>query len=288
MADEEKYNVAQGYNSGLVQEALGYGQQANQQQRAAGMASIGAAEQGMMEMIGKMQLQNERAIADRRMKALRSGATSSSLAAMEMQNMQTGQIGAQQIMQDAYQQRMLMEQEYAGKDAMNRQFMFETLNQNTKDVAAIDAQKYSSNIIPGLREEYPDASADVLMVMAQKLQGIPLSKEDTNILNEYRASTSARNTSGTYQEAYKTITQNGVELQGNYSEEAVQTALFSKDEPVGEKEFRKYFDSEGNNLTNLGKRVKLANEAYDAYIAEFNRIKGTEFKPRSIFRGYKD
>lgn len=147
-----KYNVPDDYNHSLVQEALRAGDAGIAQQRQAGMNTINQAEQSMYDMLGRMQLQNERDIADQRIKALRSGQTSSQLAAMELQNLQAGQIGATSIMQDARNQRMMMEQEYAGQENMNRYYMLEMLGQNNKDLAAIEAQRYASSDLQQLVE----------------------------------------------------------------------------------------------------------------------------------------
>lgn len=184
---DDKYNIPTGYNSDLVKQALEAGDLAAQQKRTAGTNVVNNAEQGMHDMLGRMQLQTERDVADRRMKALRSGTTSSGLAAMEMQNIQAGQIGAQQIMQDARTQRLDVESQYAGAEATNRQYMFEMLNQNTKDVAAIDAQKYSSGVIPQVQDLFPDAPADVIEAIAKSFDSSQeLSTDEQNLIDNYK------------------------------------------------------------------------------------------------------
>lgn len=189
---EENNNTQQpiptGYNSQLIQEALRYGDMAVRQRNAAAQNTLGAAEAGMYDMLGRMQLQTERDIADRRMRALRTGQTSSGLAAMEMQNIMAGQIGAQQIMADSRNQRMLMEQELAGTEANNRYYMLEMLNQNMKDMAAIDAQKYSASMLPGLQELFPDADPQTLMLLVRSMTpGQELSASERQALKNYQA-----------------------------------------------------------------------------------------------------
>lgn len=188
---EDKYNIPTGYNSDLVAQALSAGDAAVAAKRNAAAGVIGNAEQGMYEMLGKMQLQNERSIADRRMQALRSGTTSSGLAALEMQNIQAGQLGATQVMQDSRNERLMMEMEFAGAEQTNRQFMFETLNQNRKDMSAIDAQKYSASQIPGLEDLLPGASPEVILAELKRFNGVELTKAEESMLADYKAQVAA-------------------------------------------------------------------------------------------------
>jgi hypothetical protein len=251
MAD--KYNIPTGYNSGLVQQAMQYGDQAVDAQKNMYNETIGTAEQGMYEMLGKMQLQNERAIADRRMKALRSGTTSSGLAALEMQNIQAGQIGATQVMQDARNQRLMMDQELAGRKENNRYYALELLNQNTKDIAAIDAQKYASSIIPGLKEDYPNATSNQIYAMAAQQAGIPLTDAQQSEVDSMSTVLYPDN-----------------------------PELYEGTKPIGERDFVKNILGKGALAISRKERAE-----YEKYVENFNNIKNSDWKTRSIFAGVK-
>jgi len=149
------------------------------------MGAINNAQGGLYDILGRMQLQNEQSIKQRRTQALRSGMTTSGLAALEMQNLQTGQIGAQQIAQEYAQERMQAEAQFAGQEATNRQFMMQQLNQNTLDKAAIEGQMYAASTPMQMQSIFPDAPPEVLELLSRKYNGMGLEKEELKRLEEY-------------------------------------------------------------------------------------------------------
>ena len=147
MPDRKDDNsIVKGYNQQIVQDALGFANRGIGAQREAMQQSIGGIESSLFDQMGRMQLQTERDIAQRRMQALRSGMPSSQLAAMELQNIQASQIGAQQMAREYDQMRLDMETQLAGAEDMAAFDMFQTMAQGRTDSQAIDAQKYPSDI----------------------------------------------------------------------------------------------------------------------------------------------
>ena len=144
--DDERHGIPTSMNHQLIQQALGFGDSAIAAQRNAATQSLGRIEQSMYDIIGRNQLQSERDISQRRMQAVRSGMSSSQLAALELQNIQASQIGAQQIAQQYDMQREEMMREFAGAEDLNRQYMAQMLNENMTTASAIDAQRLQFDV----------------------------------------------------------------------------------------------------------------------------------------------
>ena len=140
----------------LVQQALRNYSAGIQQQRTAQMQQLGTIESGMFDQMGRMQLQSERDIANRRMQALRSGMPSSQLAALELQNVQTAQLGAQQMAQQYDELRMQLGTELAGAEQMMEGDLMREMMQGRVDFEAIDAQRFASDIGAQMREVIPN------------------------------------------------------------------------------------------------------------------------------------
>ena len=115
------------------------------QQREAQMQQLGGIESSLFDQMGRMQLQTERDIANRRMQALRSGMPSSQLAVMELQNVQTAQLGAQEMAKEYDMLRMQMGTELAGAEDLYAATLQEQFAQSRTDMAAIEAQRYASD-----------------------------------------------------------------------------------------------------------------------------------------------
>lgn len=140
----------------MVQQALRNYSAGIQQQRTAQMQQLGSIESGMFDQMGRMQLQSERDIANRRMQALRSGMPSSQLAALELQNVQTAQLGAQQMAQQYDELRMQLGTELAGAEQMMEGDLMREMMQGRVDFEAIDAQRFASDIGAQMREIIPN------------------------------------------------------------------------------------------------------------------------------------
>lgn len=186
-------DIPMGYNNSLIQQALQDGDAGIAAQRQAGMNTINESQQQMYDMLGRMQLQQERQIADQRIAALRSGQTSSQLAAMEMQNLQAGQIGATSILQDARNQRLALEQEFAGKKDMNRYYMLEMLNQNIKDSSAIDAQKFAASGAMQAAEALGSSDPELVLRYINAMTGNELDSSALKAIQEILNPTTKKN-----------------------------------------------------------------------------------------------
>ena len=181
--------IPQGYNHQLIQQALGYSDRAVQQQEAANMQALGAVESSMFDQLGRQQLQTEREIGERRTKALRQGMPSSQLAAMELQNVQTSQLGAQQVAREYDQMRHELATETAGMADMQRFGMAESLIQGRTDAQAIDAQRYAHDMgaqLEGLvgEEVWSDLSSDQRLAMLTLSMGGELTSEQEDSLRK--------------------------------------------------------------------------------------------------------
>lgn len=181
----EKYGMPTSYNHKLIEQALGYGDSAIAAQRQAATNSVNAVEQSMYDILGRQQLQTEKDIIQRRMQATRSGMSSGQLAALELQNIQTSQIGAQQMAQQYDMQRQELMREYAGAEDVNRQYMMEMLNQNMGNAAAIDAQRLQFDVgaqFKGMfgEEAYNSLDAAEKANLALMFSGQEISKDDRN------------------------------------------------------------------------------------------------------------
>lgn len=132
--------------TGILQDSLRSYSSGIQQQRAAQQAQLGNVESTMYDQLGRSQLQTERDIAQRRIQALRSGMPSSQLAALELQNVQTAQLGAQEMAQQYDQLRMQLGTELAGAEDMYAAEMGTQLAQSRTDLEAIEGQKFASDL----------------------------------------------------------------------------------------------------------------------------------------------
>jgi len=135
----------------------------------------------LYETLGRNQLQNERDIAQRRIQAQRSGMSSAQLAAFEMQNIMTSQLGAQQVAQQSLLEMGALEAQFAGMEAQNQANMFELLNTNRASIASIDAQKFSSSGIKQAQELFPDETAENQLIIAKQLSGMELTPAEEKI-----------------------------------------------------------------------------------------------------------
>jgi len=130
----------------LLQNSLRNYSSGIQQQRAAQQAQLGNVESTMYDQMGRAQLQSERDIAQRRIQALRSGMPSSQLAALELQNVQTSQLGAQQMAQQYDQLRMQLGTELAGAEGMFAADINQQQAQSRTDLEAIEGQRFASDL----------------------------------------------------------------------------------------------------------------------------------------------
>lgn len=103
---------------GLSEQSIAARQAGITAQEQASMEALGALETGMNRRMGMEQLQNERDIAKRRMMSVRSGMSSTNLAAQEMQNLMAGQVGATKIAEDTQEDRMALMTQFAGQREM--------------------------------------------------------------------------------------------------------------------------------------------------------------------------
>jgi len=185
MADE-KYGIPSGYNNQLVQEYLSRANAGISAKRATARDSLDTTNSMLYETLGRSQLQNERDIAQRRIQAQRSGMTSSQLAAMEMQNIMVGQMGAQQVAQQYRQEQALMEQQFAGAEDDIYAGLFNTFNQNAGQIAAVDAQRFSASGLQQIQELFPDAPRDVQLLLAKDYMGYTLSSAEQVAISKYK------------------------------------------------------------------------------------------------------
>lgn len=184
MADE-KYGIATGYNNSLIQDYLGYAKGSIASKKGASQQSLDASTSMLYDTLGRNQLQTERDIAKRRIMAQRTGMSSSQLAAMEMQNIMVGQLGAKQIADQYRLERAGLETQFAGAEDDIYAGLFETLNANRGQVAAVDAQKFSSSAITQIQEVFPDAPREVQLALVQKFMGYELDSNDQKLIDEY-------------------------------------------------------------------------------------------------------
>lgn len=171
-----------GYNQSIVQQALGFGRAGIQARQQAAQGSVDSIESGLFDQMGRMQLNTERDIAKRRMQALRQGMPSSQLAAMELQNIQTAQLGAQEVSREYDQLRTDMATEFAGQDDMLAHDMFEGIRQGRIDLEAIDAQKFATDFGAQMAEAFGEEQWDNLpmsakLSMLQATTGIEIDKD---------------------------------------------------------------------------------------------------------------
>ena len=180
--------IPTGYNNSLVQQALGFGNAGIQAQREAMHESLGGIESSLFDQMGRMQLQTERDIANRRMQALRSGMPSSQLAAMELQNVQTAQLGAQQMAREYDQLRLEMDTALAGAEDMMAHDKFNTLAQGITDMNAIEAQRYAHDLNSQLGDVFGDSWENMSVLtklgMVQAITGVELSQDAKSFLEE--------------------------------------------------------------------------------------------------------
>ena len=180
--------IPTGYNNSLVQKALGFGNAGIQAQREAMHESLGGIESSLFDQMGRMQLQTEQDIANRRMQALRSGMPSSQLAAMELQNVQTAQLGAQEMAREYDQLRLEMDTALAGAEDMMAHDKFNTLAQGITDMNAIEAQRYAHDLNSQLGDVFGDSWQDMSVLtklgMVQAITGVELSQDAKSFLEE--------------------------------------------------------------------------------------------------------
>jgi len=175
--DDWKKDIPTSYNHQLIQQALGYTDQSIGQARQASLDALGTLEGSMYEVLGRQQLTTERDIAQRRMQALRSGMTSSQLAALELQNIQVGQLGAQQMAQQYDEARMELQREFAGAEAGARADMMQLINENAMGAAAIEAQRLEHDIGAKLKtalgeDLYQGLSASDRQILSMTYMGL--------------------------------------------------------------------------------------------------------------------
>jgi hypothetical protein len=180
--DNEKYNLPLTYDSDIIKEYLGYANAGIGKQRKAAMAASQESQNVMYDTVGKMQLQSERDIMNRRIQAQRSGMTSSQLAAQEMQGIMASQIGMQTINQQYRQEQAEIEAQFAGAEEQTMAGAFELLNANRGNVAAIDAQKYTASGIMQIKEEFPEANSEETRILVKDYLGQSLSGSEKKVL----------------------------------------------------------------------------------------------------------
>lgn len=130
-------------------------------------------ESNMFDQMGRQQINIERDIASRRMQALRSGMPSSQLAAMELQNIQTAQLGAQQVSQEYDQLRMQMQMELAGAEQMMAGQMMGDILRTGSEAEAIDAQSLLANLKGLVGEDvWNNLDAGQRLQLSQAFQGL--------------------------------------------------------------------------------------------------------------------
>lgn len=178
-----------GYNQSIVQQALGFGRAGIQARQQAAQASVDSIESGLFDQMGRMQLNTERDIAKRRMQALRQGMPSSQLAAMELQNIQTAQLGAQEVSREYDQMRTDMATEFAGQDDMLAHEMYDGMRQGRLDLEAIDAQKFATDFGAQMaaafgEEQWKNLPASAKLSMLQATTGIEINKDAAKELEQ--------------------------------------------------------------------------------------------------------
>ena len=178
MPDDDKFGMPTGYNSDIIKQYLGSRQSALSAQKQAAYDGIDQERSMMYDAMGKMQLQSERDIFSRRTQAQRSGMSSSQLAALEMQNMQAGQMGAKSMIDELALKEAEITNQFAGVEDTINADVFEILNQNMQSAAAVDAQKFASSAIYQGQELFPDADPGQQLKISQLINGAELSDED--------------------------------------------------------------------------------------------------------------
>lgn len=179
-----KYGIANSYDDDLIKQYLSYTNSAIDAKQTAAQKALDTSKSQMYDAIGRAQLQNEQDIIKRRTQAQRSGATSSQLAAMEMQNMAVGQLGMQNIVSQFATEQAALETEYAGAKDEVMANAFQILNENVNNIAAVDAQRYAASSVEQMRELYPDATDAQLNVLARQYLGQDLSKSDKELISQ--------------------------------------------------------------------------------------------------------
>jgi len=110
------------------------------QYQATADASLAATEMSAYAMLGQQQLELESAIAEQRMKALKSGTTSAQLASQQLANMFAAQSGAAQIANNMMQTRMSNANQFAQSRYGITQDMYSMINANQQTYANAQAQ----------------------------------------------------------------------------------------------------------------------------------------------------
>lgn len=184
----DKYGLPTSYDSDLIKEYLGFADAGIASKRQAALKESSTSEMAMYDAIGRTQLQAERDIAQRRVQALRSGMTSSQLAAFEMQNLQAAQLGATEIGQQYAKERAGIMTEYAGMEDEARAGLFEILNGNVANIAAIDAEKYANSDVAIYQELFPGADPKTIDALVRRAKDpSALSSFDKSLIAEYFA-----------------------------------------------------------------------------------------------------
>lgn len=251
MAD--KYGLATDYNSELISQYLSYADNSVASKRQAGYDQVAANQSLLNEMLGRQQLATERDIANRRIQAQRSGMSSAQLAALEVQNIMAGQLGATQVAQQAMLENAAVKSQFAGAEADTRAALFEVLNTNRSNVAAIDAQKYSASAVSQMRELFPNASEGQLLALAKNYLGIELSDSDQALITAASMPQNVKSFADTY----------------NVSEEVATMALNGiNGAPLDFKSF-------SNDV--LGRSRAGNYDEYQKYITAFNKLHKTTY-----------
>lgn len=110
------------------------------QYQATADASLAATEMSAYAMLGQQQLELESAIAEQRMKALKSGTTSAQLASQQLANMFAAQSGAAQVANNMMQTKMSNANKFAQSRYGITQDMYSMINANQQTYANAQAQ----------------------------------------------------------------------------------------------------------------------------------------------------
>jgi len=183
MADDgTRYGMPVGYNSDIIKDYLGSRTKALTAQKNAAYGGIDKERSMMYDAMGKMQLQNERDIFQRRTQAQRSGMSSSQLAALEMQNMQVGQMGAKSMIDELALKESELDMQFAGQEDTINADVFQLLNQNMQSAAAVEAQRFASSAIAQAQDLFPNASQGQILKISQLINGADLSDDDMDAI----------------------------------------------------------------------------------------------------------
>jgi len=204
------------------------------------------------------------AIKDRRTQAIRSGMSTSGLAALEMQNIQTAQLGAQQVMQEYLAQNAALAAETAGAGMNNRYYMGQSLMENYNNIAAVDAQKFGSSQLKQFTDALGMSDPQAFVGLLKSL-GIELDGTQEAQLASY------------FSQGVDTTS-----LKEKYGELAYGD-LFDGDEPMKYGKFiRQHTDAtSARSGINSDKKV----DAYETYLKQFNKVNKTSYS--MDYKGYK-